>query len=539
MATGRNIQEGRSGTVSNITPGADFRTGEAEVWQEADRVFKTFEKAAEPNLLRRAAEMGAAEGVEAVRTGELSPMNPFASGKFAEARIQARQSSFLAGIRTDIDRREAEVRNDHRYDPEAYQAQIDRVVSTFIQGAPPEFAVDVETYARGKAQSGFAAVAQARTQRDDAETVQGLATRAATLSETMIALAANGQRETPEFAAAQAEHAEIQSLRAGNPAVLYSEDQRLADDDKLTDDIMIADLTRVAMERYSDGGRGQPGFAAASRFLRDEVLEGEAFKDIDPGRLRRMYSESVRQVQAFSQADREEQRAEAEAERARRAEQREIVGDLRLGILMGEVTEQAIMERTDIDDTAKAGLVRAVRTEQTRRTTEAKALAAIETQGRVAIYTGLRDDAAAGTLSNSEIADALNAELITPGQAQTLRTQRDRTLRPVIDEVMAPVLDAADRPGRRGTQEQRAMAERHATNWARENPNSSFEDRVNFGRFIAETVYGGGASRPGASSQGGGAGSVSARLSALAAEKARTNMPQAEYNRRRLEILND
>lgn len=536
MATGRNIQEGRSGTVSNITPGADFRTGEAEVWQEADRVLKTFEKAAEPNLLRRAAEMGAAEGAEAVRTGELSPMNPFASGKFAEARIQARQSSFLAGIRTDIDRREAEVRNDHRYDPEAYQAQIDKVVSTFIQGAPPEFAVDVETYARSKAQSGFGAVAQARTQRDDAETVQALGSRAATLSETMIALAARGERETPEFAAAQAEHAEIQNLRASNPAVLYSEDQRLADDDKLTDDIMIADLTRVAMERYSDGGRGQPGFAAASRFLRDEVLEGEAFKDVDPGRLRRMYSESVRQVSAFSQADREEQRAEAEAERARRAEQREIVGDIRLGILMGEVTEDQIMQRTDIDETAKAGLIRGVRTEQTRRTTEQRTLAAIETQGRTAMYSGLRDDAQAGTLTSSEVADALGAELITPGQAETLRVLNDRTLKPQVDVVLAPVRDMADRPGRRGTAVQAAQAEFHAANWVRANPNATFQEQVEFGRFIGQTVYGG---APGASSQGGGTGTVQTRLSALAAERTRTNMPIGEYNRRRREILND
>lgn len=538
MATGANIQQGRSGTVSNITPGADFRTGEAEVWQEADRVFKTFERAARPNLLRRAAEMGAAEGTEAVRTGELSPMNPFASGEFAEARIQARQSSFLAGIRTDIDKREAEVRNDHRYDPEAYQAQIDRVVSTFIQGAPPEFAVDVETYARGKAQNGFASVAQARTQRDDAETVQGLATRAATLNETMIALAANGERDTPEYLAAQTEHAEIQTMRASNPAVLYSEDQRIADDDKLTDDIMIADVTRLAMEQYSDGGRGQPGFAAASRFLRTEVLEGEAFKDIDPGRLRRMHGEAVRQVTAFSQADREEQRAEAEAERARRAEQREIVGDLRLGILMGEVTEQQIMERTDIDETAKAGLVRGVRTEQTRRTTEQRTAAALETQGRVAVYTALRDDAAAGTLSNAEIADQLNAGLITPGQAVTLRTQTDRTLRPIIDGVMAPVRDAADRPGRRGTAVQQSQAEAHAANWARANPNATLQEQIEFGRVIADTVYGG-SSRGGASSQGGAAGSVQARLSALAAERTRTNMPVAEYNRRRREIMND
>jgi hypothetical protein len=505
--------------LSNITPGADFRTGEGELFEQGERILKKYEEANKTNLIRRAQQRGAVEGA-AVADGAPMPERGFLfTGDVAEARTAALQSAYTARVRTDFDTREAQVRQQFRYDPEGYEAEMGRVRSGFIQGAPPEFAVDVETYAGERVQRGLESVSSARMVRDDQEVVQALTVRHAQLSENLIALSARpGGRDSVEFMEAQAEMIALQDQREGNPAILYSTEQRIADDDKLGDGMMLATINRNAVETYNDSGRGLAGKAAALRFLESEVLNGEEFAGVDPGRRAKLYRDAVTEINAFTVADTAERRAAEEAERQRRADMRDERDSLILSASLGELTETEVLTRTDLDDAAKSRVLGAIRARESRDRTERRAATAAENLANAAHYNTLRDDADAGTLNAAEVAEGVNAGLISEGQAQTLRTRNNRTLRPLVDDVMAPVRDAGERRRRLvpDFNARMAAAEEGAAAWVRENPNATLPQRLEAGRWYAERHFGAGSNGPAA---GGGetAGGDQARVARIRA----------------------
>ncbi|MBJ7484363.1 hypothetical protein [Brevundimonas sp.] len=327
MATGQNLQPGRGNDTSNLPPQVNTRTLEPEMWEAAGRVFDRFAEAAKPNLIRRAQARGAIEGAE-IAAGEREYKAPlFQFGDVAAARQAAVESAYDARTREDIDARLTTLRQEYRFDPEGYEAASREAVSGFIQGAPSDFAVQVETYAQGKASDGLRAVSEARTVRDEQEVVQALGVRAVTLQERLIAFGAEGRMGEAEYAETMAEYQALQDQRAGNPAVLYSEDQRLADDDKLDSAILTANIGRLSVNEYTDNGGGMAGYAAATRFLRTEVLEGEAFKDQTPEARQRIYRDATTQLNQYSAVEREERKVQQEEERQANAARRETVGD--------------------------------------------------------------------------------------------------------------------------------------------------------------------------------------------------------------------
>lgn len=545
MATGADFQPRRGVALTSITPGIDFRTGEVEAWAEGERVAQKYENAQKPNLLRRAAARGAKEGA-AIAAGEMEmPEEGFLSyGEAHEARVAARQTAYLARIRTDIDDRESQARRDYRYDPEAYTAEMERARSTFIQNAPPEYAVEVENYAKDRAQRGLDVVASARVERDAAETNQALAVRVAKLDEDLIAMSAKGVSALdPQFLAVLGERQVLQLQREGNPAILYSTDQRVADDEKLEDGIVLADINRRALDEYRDNGRGLPGFAKASRLLQQEILDDERFADVSPGRRTRLHSDAMRELRAYTAHDTAEQRAMDEQDRERRRAMREAADSAVLDASLGEVTEAQILAREDLDDAGKSRALSALRARVSRERTEDRAVAAEERAGQRAAYELLRDDAVAGGLSEAEIAEALNAGQITPGRAQTLRTLRDRTLSPHVDDVMSVVKDAAARPGASvmpDRNQRLARAEEGAAAWVRENPNATLEQRLQAGRWYADRHFGAGSNRPAATSGGSEAQARAQRVAAAnarirAAAEAGRPMSVREQNRLRSE----
>lgn len=531
--------------LSNITPGADLRTGEGELWNQGERLLAKYEEANKTNLIRRAQQRGAVEGA-AVADGAPMPERGFLfTGDVAEARTAALQSAYTARVRTDFDAREAQVRQQFRYDPEGYEAEMGRVRSGFIQGAPPEYAVDVETYANERAARGLEAVSSARVVRDDQEVVQALSVRHAKLSEDLVALAARpGGRESVEFMEAQAEHIALQDQREANPAILYSTEQRIADDELLGDGIMLATINRGAVETYNDAGRGLAGYAAAARRLDEEILNGEEFADVDPGRRAKMHRDAMTELRAFSVADREERRVAEEQDRQRRAEQREAASSATLDASLGALSEADILARTDLDDAGKARALSARRAYDSRQRTEAATARALEQANETATYEQFRDPADAGTLDLGELADAVSSGLISEGRAQTLRTRNDRTLRPLVDDIMAPVTDAGERRRRlvRDYNVRMAGAEEDAATWARNNPNATLEQRLQQGRLIAERRFGAGATTAGGGEAAGG-GADQARVARIRAvneqirARAQAGRPYsaAEANRMRAE----
>jgi hypothetical protein len=530
--------------LSNITPGADFRTGEGDVFQTGERILKKYEEANKTNLIRRAQQRGAVEGA-AVADGAPMPERGFLfTGDVAEARTAALQTAYTARVRTDFDTREAQVRQQFRYDPEGYEAEMGRVRSGFIQEAPPEFAVDVETYAGERSARGLEAVSSARMVRDDQEVVQALSVRHAKLGEDLVALAARGDTSSMEFLETQAEYIALQDQREANPAILYSTEQRIADDEMLGDGMMLATINRNAVETYNDSGRGLAGYAAAARFLDEELLNGDFAEGVDPGRLAKMHRDALTELRAFSTADREERRVAEEQERQRQAAMRDERDSLVLDASLGEVTEAEVLARTDLDDAAKNRVLGAIRSRESRERTEQRAATAAENLANTTHYNTLRDDAQAGTLNAAELADDVQAGLISPGRAQTLRTMNNRTLRPLVDDVMAPVRDAGERRRRlvRDYSTRMAAAEEGAAAWVRDNPNATLEQRLQAGRWYAERHFGAGANSPAAGGGESGAADQAriARIRAVNADiaaRARAGRPYsaAEANRMRNE----
>lgn len=491
MATGANLQGGRGNQVSNLPPTVSTRTYDAEMWEAAGKVADRLTEAAKPDLIRRAQARGAIEGAE-VAAGLREYKAPrFQFGDVAAARQAAVESAYDARTRQDVDARLTALRQEHRYDPQAYEMAAGEAVRGFIQGAPPEFAVQVETYAQGKAREGLQVVSNARIAQDERESNQALNVRAETLSERLIALPAQGKMGDPEFASTRADYDALQDQREHNPAILYSHEQRLADDDKLDSAILTANISRLSVNTYTDAGGGMAGYAAATRFLRDEVLDGEAFKDLTPEARQRIYRDATTQLTQYSAVEREEKKVADEKDRQRRADQREKVGELRLDILLGGVTEAQIQARSDLDDGQKAGLVASVRAQNRREQSDARRDAALEASNVRAAYAEVRDQANAGTLTEGEIADYLSGGTITAGQAVTLRALRNRGLAPVIQNVLAPVKDASRRPGMsmRGNEIPMAQAEAHAANWAVGHPNATLDEQIAFGKVIADTVF--------------------------------------------------
>jgi hypothetical protein len=464
-------------------------------------------------------------------------------GQVGEARIRAREASYLAQVRGDVDRREQDLRRQFALDPEGYEQASREAVSGFIQGAWSDMAIEVEAYAQQTFTRGREAVVNARTTRDQQEAVQALGVRYETLQERLISMAARGEMGGDDYNAIYQEMLGLQDERENNPAVLYSPEQRALDDDKLDEAVLGANVSRLAIQSYTDAGGGLPGRAAALRLLEAEVLNGETFAAMTPERRQRVFRDASRQVNDYYAVAREEERVQEEIELERRAVEREVIGELQLDILMGGVTEADIQGRTDLSDAAKARLVSSARAQARRDRAEARALEAAAAAGARANYSELRDQATAGLLSNEEIADALSARIITQGQAQTLRTQNDRALRPVVDNVMAPVRDHARRPGMstRGNATSLAIAEEAAAGFARENPGVGLEGQLAAGRAIADRVFGGaGAGRP-ANAQAAN-NERSTRMRALDAERQRRAntgraMSQREDNQRRNEIL--
>lgn len=541
MATGANIQPGRGNVTTNLSPTVDLRTGDAEAWDTVRRVADRYTEANKPNLIRRAQARGAEEGA-AVAAGEMAMPDRgiLFGGDVAEARTAALGRAYTARISNDIDAREAELRREHRHDPEAYERAAGEMLSGFIQGSEPEFAVEVETYGRSLIQRGHAAVAGARSTRDEQETVQALGVRAETLKGRLIALASKaGGIGSEEYNAAWQEYSDLQDDRANNPAVLYSEEQRVADDAGVLDGVQSADVGRRAVEEYRANGGSM---AAALRFLQANVLEGDVFEGVAPERVQAIYQNGLRSVQTVATADREARREQAEADRVRRDAERDARDVYTLRIAQGDlpgVDEIQNDDRLGVGD--RATLLRLRDSARRREEEQARRDERLERQESRDTYLSYSDEARAGTLSRDDIAAGIESGQLSRGQGRRLQALADSSLAPVVADVMAPVRDALSGRTQRGARTTLAHAEEAAIEWARLYPNASFEDRIRAGEFFARRYAGGvQSSTP---TQGTPAQSQSTALRDLENERGRRRssgnpMSPAEYRRRRNEIAN-
>lgn len=559
MATGTGPLAVNTSTMNttDLTPSVNIESV-GDDWGRIAASFERFSDVLKPTVKQQARLRGAEAGAAAAR-GERAYKSPALLNEINAEYEDAQRTAFMAGIRTDIDVREREIRGQHLYDPDGYRRATDSMVSGFVQGAPDVLAVDVESYGKTRVGNGMESVVAAASQRANQEAVATVTARQKSVEEDLLdLLAVPGGEDLPEYKQKRDEWLGLEAAKIANPLFAYTPEQSEIAEARLIENEQGSILTREATKAFREAGGGPAGYAAAKRLLSEALVDGRGpasraeaaegrgpgvppvLADIPVARRQRLYRATSATLDAIYAGDRATAQAEAAAEREERAAERESADSWRLRIAMGEVGgEDEITRATDIDDGTKAGLLNSFRARRRSEASAARAEAAATRAASVATYSQYSDQARAGTLTNGEIADAVQAGFLTPGQAQTLRVSRDRGLKPVVADVLAPVRDEAKKPGRgiRGTAVAVAQAEELAAKWAVENPGATLDQRLAAGKAIAADIF-----KPPASGGGGPAAAQrgkSAQLRALDAERTRTRMNDAEYRRRRKQILDN
>jgi murein DD-endopeptidase MepM/ murein hydrolase activator NlpD len=218
---------------------------------------------------QKAGQREGAAAAEAVASGETSTLDyNFFERFLAPARYDAAQAAFGAGIKSDIDKQEKEIRSQFAFDPEGYKAASDAMIDGYISRAPSDWAMDVGGYVRDKANDGFGAVTKARTEKDQAENVATVQAREATLREDIVALAGMaGGTDTVQFDEAMLSYQLIQAAKGNNPLFKWTPEQAAREYDKLYDDVQMEVVKREATDVYTASGGGQAGKVASLRYL--------------------------------------------------------------------------------------------------------------------------------------------------------------------------------------------------------------------------------------------------------------------------------
>lgn len=258
----------RSGIiVSNITPRVELPSV-APFFDELASAGRGLQGVIDKHLVERAADRGAKEGADAAKrqaAGEdVSKVRaPLTITEAGEARKRAFVQGYRADIRTTVDERLGKFAIDHPYDPEAFRAASELVVSGFIQGAPAEHAVELESYAKAKATDLFLQISGRRQERDTVAAKGAIVARRGILKtaiEDAITTDGSGLAalEQPTIKARMAEYVELSHSLAANPAFGISEEEASAE---LAND--FASIKAAAIAAHTVGTYRREGYDAA------------------------------------------------------------------------------------------------------------------------------------------------------------------------------------------------------------------------------------------------------------------------------------
>lgn len=260
MATGADLQPRRRTVLSDVTPGIDFRTGEAEMLASVGRLADQVTELAKPGQRRRAEEAGAREGAEAAEQtirgekAETPRRGLLFFGEMAEARTEAMERAYQARIRSDYDRREAEVQAEFSHDIEGYRRKMAEVRSGFIANVLPDFAVDFETYAVARASLGEGTVAERATRVQQVEAATTLSVRMDELQRRMADELAEAGTQTVKYEILLNEYEEVREARLSNPSIAYTQTEADADAVELQVAAKAAIYTHHARREFRQNG---------------------------------------------------------------------------------------------------------------------------------------------------------------------------------------------------------------------------------------------------------------------------------------------
>jgi hypothetical protein len=255
MATGQSAQPRRGIETSAIAPTVNLDNGESQMWASVGRLADQVGEVVKEGQVRKARELGAEEG-RALAAGEIEApeRGPLFFGDVADARRAAFEQSYVAGVSTDFDAQEDEVRREFGHDPRAYQERMAAVRSGFIQGAPPEFAVAIEQYAARRTTAGAAAISDAVERVRLQEANVEIGTRQGTLTSKLIRMLREGKGNTIEYEILNDERDQLVRSRLENPAIVYSPAEAAKDDQEFAVAAKAAIYTHHAIDVLRNEG---------------------------------------------------------------------------------------------------------------------------------------------------------------------------------------------------------------------------------------------------------------------------------------------
>lgn len=275
MATGQSAQPRRGVEVSALAPTANVDTGEAQVWGALGQLADQITEAQKPGQIRRAQQKGAEEGQEAAASGgQLPQAGLLQFGDVYEARRDAMERSYRAGVENDIDAAESEVASRNMHSIEAYEREMTAVRSAFIEKADPQFAVAIEDYANRRLTAGRARITD-NVQRVAMQEAQlELAGRYGALTGQMIALSREGRTRSVEYQLLKTDLDELQAARLANPALPYGPAQAAEDERELRVSGVAALYAHHAEDVLQNEGP-DAALATLEGILKDPELAGE------------------------------------------------------------------------------------------------------------------------------------------------------------------------------------------------------------------------------------------------------------------------
>jgi hypothetical protein len=476
--------------TSDITPGYNIINAGAPIAKALTDVGGEVSGVIDNALKAHATAVGAQEGAD-VAAGKSKWQNLPVITDVGKARQAAAETSYLTGIKSDIDTHIATVAQANQYDPAGFKAAADPVISGYIKGAPGPFAVQVQNYAKSKAADYQDSIGKAKLARDDQIHVASMAARQSTLEDTMTTYAGNGGENTPEYQAAHAEWTANAAMKVQNPLYIYSPEQAAGDEAKLTDKLSSAAVSFHTIGAYTDAGGGEAGLAAATKWLHDEVTDGTgALSGVDlPTRLK-YGAVALKALKETDAADAESRRIKAEADAAHLAAQRDFAGQLQLGVVMGSVSTKEIYaheKNGDIEPGRAATLIMGAQAMARREASEARAGAAAE---RSANYSAAVDLDNNGQLDSKTLAKL--APGLTPLQVRSLHARIDKTAKPVVSNIMAltngAIHDAGITGAERALKTDNMRAEAH--DWARQNPGADLPTQTSYAAALTKKYTG-------------------------------------------------
>lgn len=479
MATGSGIPQSNAIVTSDITPTYSVPHDNA-IAEALGNAGNAAQDVINGMVTKHYQEQGAKEGA-AVAAGTQAYKDVPVITDVGKARQAAFQGAYLAGIKTDIDSHLAQTQRDNALNPAGFKAAAEPIIAGYAKGAPGPFAVQVQQYAQAKAASAFSDLADEKLKHDQITSVNGVNARQQSLTDDMLAMAAAGQDNTPDYAAKKAEWVANNAQKVANPLFNYAPEQAAEAESHQGEQLQGAVLTHHATLAYNDAGGGEAGKAAALQLLKTEALDdGGALKDMPPGVRLKLYGMAAANVRDLDKADAERRAIAAEQDRQAHAEQRDAAGTLALGLTDGSVSEadiRAAEDKGQIEPGAAARLINGARASARRDAAQERTATNLE---RTAAYGAMAEMAANGQLTPATLAQ--NGASLTPIQRIALKGRLDKNAKPIIENIVRVASSGFRDAGLQGVSAKLALENLHAdaATFAMNNPGATVGQQAAF-----------------------------------------------------------